>query len=206
METLSQEFTAGLPDVTTFVRLTLRLALAALMGAIVGSDRERMGKPAGLRTHMLVCMGAALFVIAPSQSGMAIADASRVIEGLAAGVGFLGGGAILKLSAEREILGLTTAATIWMTAALGVTVGLGRIGLALVAVTFTWITLSLVGLVERRRTTRRLPRSDAHARSLQRLAPLVRAPHDARRPCARDAPCGNRRGRRPAAIRGLPGP
>ena len=135
----------------TFTRLALRLGLAAVLGAIVGSDRERMGKPAGLRTHMLVCMGAALFVIAPSQSGMAIADVSRVIQGLAAGVGFLGGGAILKLSTEREILGITTAATIWMTAALGVAIGLGRIGLALVAVTFTWITLSLVGRAERRR-------------------------------------------------------
>ena len=150
METLSQEFTAGLPDAATFTRLAMRLALAAALGAIVGYDRERMGKPAGLRTHMLVCMGAALFVLAPSESGMAIADVSRVIQGLAAGVGFLGGGAILKLSTEREILGLTTAATIWMTAALGVAIGLGRIGLALVAVAFTWITLSLVALAERR--------------------------------------------------------
>jgi len=150
METLSQGFTAGLPDAATFTRLALRLALAAVLGAIVGYDRERMGKPAGLRTHMLVCMGAALFVLAPAESGMGSADVSRVIQGLAAGVGFLGGGAILKLSAEREILGLTTAATIWMTAALGVTVGLGRIGLAIVAVAFTWVTLSLVGLAERR--------------------------------------------------------
>ena len=150
MDTLRQEFVAGLPDAVTFTRLALRLGLAAVLGAIVGSDRERMGKPAGLRTHMLVCMGAALFVLAPSESGMAIADVSRVIQGLAAGVGFLGGGAILKLSAEREILGLTTAATIWMTAALGVTVGLGHVGLAAVAVALTWGTLSLTRVVERR--------------------------------------------------------
>ena len=150
METLSQEFAAGLPDAAAFIRLVVRLGVAALMGAIVGLDRERMGKPAGLRTHMLVCTGAALFVLASTESGMAIADVSRVIQGLAAGVGFLGGGAILKLSAEREILGLTTAATIWMTAALGVTAGLGHIGLALVAVTLTWGTLRLIGLAERR--------------------------------------------------------
>lgn len=150
METLSAELTAGLPDGAAFTRLTLRLGLAAVLGAIVGYDRERMGKPAGLRTHMLVCMGAALFVLAPAESGMAIADLSRVIQGLAAGIGFLGGGAILKLSAEREILGLTTAATIWMTAALGVTVGLGRIGLALLALGFAWMTLTLIGVVERR--------------------------------------------------------
>ena len=151
MDTLRQEFVAGLPDAVTFTRLALRLGLAAVLGAIVGSDRERMGKPAGLRTHMLVCMGAALFVLAPSESGMAIADISRVIQGLAAGIGFLGGGAILKLSAEREILGLTTAATIWMTAALGVSVGLGHIGLAAVAAALTWGTLSLTHPVERRR-------------------------------------------------------
>ena len=150
MDTLRQEFLAGLPDAVTFTRLALRLGLAAVLGGIVGADRERMGKPAGLRTHMLVCMGAALFVLAPSESGMAIADVSRVIQGLAAGIGFLGGGAILKLSAEREILGLTTAATIWMTAALGVTVGLGHIGLAGVAAALTWCTLSLTRLVERR--------------------------------------------------------
>ena len=74
METLSQEFTTGLPDTATFIRLVVRLGVAAVLGAIVGLDRERMGKPAGLRTHMLVCTGAALFVMASLESGMAIAD------------------------------------------------------------------------------------------------------------------------------------
>ncbi len=143
---MSADWVSGLPDLAAAVRL----ALAALAGAVVGYDRERMGKPAGLRTHMLVCMGATLFVQAPAETGMATADLSRVIQGMAAGIGFLGGGAILKLSAEREILGLTTAATIWMTAALGVTIGLGRTGMAAVAVTFTWITLVLVAKAEKR--------------------------------------------------------
>jgi putative Mg2+ transporter-C (MgtC) family protein len=150
METLSQELAAGLPDWAGASRLALRLLLAALLGAVVGYDRERMGKPAGLRTHVLVAMGAALFVLAPIESDMQVADLSRVIQGLAAGIGFLGAGAILKLSSERQILGLTTAATIWITAALGVTVGLGHIGLALVTVALAWLTLSLGGWLERR--------------------------------------------------------
>jgi len=149
MDVLIQEFTAGW-DGPTLIRLAWRLAAAAALGAIIGMDRERMGKPAGLRTHMLVCMGAALFVLGPLQSTLPIGDMSRVIQGVATGVGFLGGGAILKLSTEREILGLTTAATIWITAALGVTVGLGHTALAVMGLAFAWITLSLVGSAERR--------------------------------------------------------
>ncbi len=150
MDAIIQELTAGWPDAPTVIRLAWRLSIAAAIGAIVGFDRERMRKPAGLRTHMLVCMGAALFVLAPLESGMAVADLSRVMQGVAAGVGFLGGGAILKLSAEREILGLTTAATIWITAALGVTAGLGHAGLAVIGVVMAWVTLSLVAVAERR--------------------------------------------------------
>ncbi len=123
----------------------MRLCAAGLLGAAIGYDREMMGKPAGLRTHMLVAMGAALFVLAPSETGMAIADLSRVVQGLAAGVGFLGAGAILKLTDEREVIGLTTAATIWMTAAVGVSVGFGRIGLAILAVALTLGTLTSCG-------------------------------------------------------------
>lgn len=150
MDTLSQELTAGWPDAQTLIRLSFRLALAAVIGAIIGFDRERMGKPAGLRTHTLVCLGAALFVLAPAETGMQVADMSRVIQGLAAGIGFLGAGAILKLNTEREILGLTTAATIWLTAALGVAVGLGRIGLALIALVFGWGVLAIGHVFERK--------------------------------------------------------
>ena len=150
MDVLTQELAAGWPDGSTMIRLAFRLGLSAVLGAIVGFDRERMGKPAGLRTHTLVCLGAALFVLAPAEADMAIADMSRVIQGLAAGIGFLGAGAILKLNAEREILGLTTAATIWLTAALGVAVGLGRIGLALIALAFAWVVLTVGTWFERR--------------------------------------------------------
>jgi putative Mg2+ transporter-C (MgtC) family protein len=135
-----------LPDLEVLVRL----GVAALVGAIVGLDREWQGKPAGLRTHVLVSAGAALFVVAAAETGTPTADMSRVIQGVAAGVGFLGAGAILKLGDSRQILGLTTAATIWMTAALGVAAGLGRLALAGAAAVLTLLTLSVLGWIEQK--------------------------------------------------------
>ena len=132
------------------LEVLIRLGVAAFVGAIVGIDRERQGKPAGLRTHVLVSAGAALFVVAAAETGMPTSDMSRVIQGVAAGVGFLGAGAILKLSDSREILGLTTAATIWMRAALGVAAGLGRLWLAAIAAILTLVTLMVLGWIENR--------------------------------------------------------
>ncbi len=149
METVIEELHLLWPAGDQLVRVAVRLSIAALLGAVVGFDRERMGKPAGLRTHMLVAVGSALFVVAPINEAMAIEDLSRVIQGVAAGVGFLGAGAILKLSGDREILGLTTAASIWMTAAIGVTAGLGQAGLAMLATIVTWIILAVLSVVER---------------------------------------------------------
>lgn len=142
------ELNAGFPDSTQLVRIIIRLAAAMLMGAIVGLQREKAGKPAGLRTHILVALGCALFVIAAAGNGMSSDGISRVIQGLASGIGFIGAGAILKLSATHEIKGLTTAAGIWMTAAIGVTVGLGELGLALLASFMTWIVLASLGMYE----------------------------------------------------------
>lgn len=136
------------PELVPDLEILVRLGVAAAVGAIVGLDRERQGKPAGLRTHMLVSAGAALFVVAAAETGTQTADMSRVIQGVAAGVGFLGAGAILKLSDARQILGLTTAATIWMTAALGVAAGLGRLSLAGTAAILTYVTLTFLGWIE----------------------------------------------------------
>jgi len=130
------------------VRITVRLIVAMIFGAVIGIQRERAGKPAGLRTHMLVALGAAVFIIASGEFGMNPDSISRVIQGLVTGIGFLGAGAILKLYDKRAVEGLTTAAGIWMTAALGVAVGLGRFGLALVATLLAWMTLSLVRQME----------------------------------------------------------
>ena len=149
MNTFFQELTGGLTDWNGIERLVIRLITALLLGAVIGYQRERSGKAAGLRTHMLVAMGCALFVIGCSES-MSTEGLSRVIQGVATGIGFLGAGAILKLRDKREIEGLTTAAGVWMTAALGVVVGLGRIGLALVSVAFTWVILALLKSLEAR--------------------------------------------------------
>ena len=150
MDIILEELTAGLPDARQLARVVIRLLVAMLLGGIVGFQREWTGKPAGLRTHMLVALGAALFVLAPEEAGMTSADLSRVIQGLATGIGFIGGGAILKLSQERDIRGLTSAAGIWMTAAMGVAVGLGRIGMALLSALLTWFILTVVGNIEHR--------------------------------------------------------
>ena len=144
MEIFLTELVTGLPDESQMARIIIRMTAAALLGAVVGIQRERMGKSAGIRTHMLVALGTTLFVIACLESGMSPSDLSRVIQGLAAGIGFIGAGAILKLRDEREITGLTTAAGIWMTAAIGVAVGLGRWGSAALGVILTWVILSII--------------------------------------------------------------
>jgi putative Mg2+ transporter-C (MgtC) family protein len=150
MDWILEELIGGLPDGRQLASLTVRLLIAMAFGSIIGLQREHSGKPAGLRTHMLVSLGAALLVIAPGEFGMDADGLSRVIQGLVTGIGFLGAGAILKLREQREVEGLTTAAGIWMTAAIGVAVGLGRLGLAFVSTIFTWITLSLIGKMEQR--------------------------------------------------------
>lgn len=148
MDILLSELFGGLQNWNEFVRVAVRLVAAAALGAVAGLQRERAGKPAGLRTHMLVSLGSAMFVVVPIELGMS--DSSRVLQGVATGIGFIGAGAILKLHESREIEGLTTAAGIWMTAAVGVAVGLGGLGIAIVASILMWIILSVLVRIERR--------------------------------------------------------
>jgi putative Mg2+ transporter-C (MgtC) family protein len=129
-------------------RVLIRLTVATLLGAVVGLERHREGKYAGLRTHMLVALGSALFVLIPQEASMTTADLSRVIQGVAAGIGFLGAGTILKLEGEHRIEGLTSAASVWVTAAIGMSVGAGWIWPAVVAVVWAWIILSIIHQVE----------------------------------------------------------
>ena len=143
LQTLQSEF-SDLPDAAQVTRILVRLSMAALLGGVLGYERERHGKAAGVRTHMLVAMGAALFVLVPQQGGMAVADMSRVIQGIVTGVGFLGAGAIIKRHSEEDVQGLTTAAGVWMTAAIGIACGLGR---ETTAVLSTLLTLVVLGLV-----------------------------------------------------------
>lgn len=104
VNTILSEF-SDIPDANQLSRITLRLLVAAVLGGLLGFERERQGKSAGVRTHMLVALGAALFVLVPQQSGATDADLSRVVQGLIAGVGFLGAGAIIMGTREVETRG-----------------------------------------------------------------------------------------------------
>jgi putative Mg2+ transporter-C (MgtC) family protein len=141
-------------DIAQLTRIVVRLTLAAVLGFVLGFEREQQGKAAGVRTHMLVAIGSALFVLVPQQSGIVAADMSRVIQGLVAGVGFLCAGTILKQGRdEQQVQGLTTAAGLWMTAAIGMACGLGRevtaVLSALLALAVLSLVPKLVGLIER---------------------------------------------------------
>ena len=150
MDLLWQEFTAGFRDWPQFARVVLRLSVAILLGGVVGYERERAGRWAGLRTHMLVALGSALFVLIPAQGGVDMGETTRVIQGIATGIGFIGAGSILKLPDERRIEGLTTASAVWVTASVGVAAGLGFVGPAVLGVAFGWMVLRMIGLFERR--------------------------------------------------------
>jgi putative Mg2+ transporter-C (MgtC) family protein len=135
---------SDLGDAGTAASVCFRMVLAALLGGALGYERESRGKSAGVRTHMLVALGAALFVMGPSHGGFDSEPLSRVIQGIVAGIGFLGAGAIVKGKPGEEIFGLTTAASIWMTAAIGVTVGMGRGATAVLSGVLALIVLAVL--------------------------------------------------------------
>jgi putative Mg2+ transporter-C (MgtC) family protein len=141
--TVQAEFSDAV-DPEQITRILVRLLLAALLGGVLGYEREQQGKAAGIRTHMLVAMGAAMFVLVPQQGGMGIADMSRVVQGVIAGIGFLGAGAIIKSKSGENVHGLTTAAGVWMTAAIGIACGLGRESTAVISTLLALGVLSLV--------------------------------------------------------------
>lgn len=160
MNILWDELTYGLPNLQQLIHVVVRLAAAGLLGAAVGFQRERAGKSAGLRTHVLVALGTALFVTAGGGAGMSPDALSRVLQGIITGIGFIGAGSILKLERERSIHGLTTAAGIWMTAAIGVAAGLGSLGVALIGTALTVLVLSMVGTSDRPEPVSDHPPSD----------------------------------------------
>lgn len=139
---------ADLPGVAEVTQIVLRMLLAALLGGLVGFQRERVGKSAGLRTHMLVSLGSAFFVMIPYQAGMPIADLSRVIQGVVTGVGFLGAGTILKRETDEQIEGLTTAAGLWLTAAVGSAAGMGREASAVLGTVLALLILAFLPRVK----------------------------------------------------------
>ena len=158
-ETIIAEF-SDLPDAAQVTRILLRLTLAALLGALLGVEREQKGKAAGVRTHMLVAMGSALFVLISQQAGMDSADLSRVVQGLIAGIGFIGAGTIIKGNDDQKVKGLTTAAGIWLTAAIGMAAGMGREATAVLSTLLTLGIFTLMPFLVRR---------------LEKPAPLIEA-------------------------------
>ncbi len=142
-QTIQAEF-SDLSDVSHVTRVVLRLTLASLLGGLLGFEREHRGKAAGVRTHMLVASGAALFVLIPQQAGVSDGELMRVLQGLVAGIGFLGAGSIIKSTGTEQVTGLTTAAGIWFTAAIGVAAGMGREASAVLSTLLALFILSLV--------------------------------------------------------------
>ncbi|MDO9438112.1 MAG: MgtC/SapB family protein [Hydrogenophaga sp.] len=138
--TVQAEF-GDFAEVERITRATWRMGEALVLGAAIGWDRERRDAEAGLRTHMLVALGAAMFVLIPMEAGMDKDQLSRVVQGLVSGIGFLGAGAVLKDQEEGRIHGLTTAASLWATAAIGLAAGMGLTGTALLATVFILVVL-----------------------------------------------------------------
>ena len=132
----------------TAVQLAVRLVVAGLLGAVIGWNRGRAGKDAGLRTHVLVAVGAAGFIAFPTQAGFGSDALSRVIQGMLAGIGFLGAGCVVKAEGGH-VRGLTTAAGIWATTAMGAAAGSGRLGTAALIGIASWVALVGLKSIER---------------------------------------------------------
>ena len=119
--------------------ILLRLVVAAIAGGLIGLEREVVHKPAGVRTHMLVSLGSALFVLVTIQEFKY--DAARIIAGIATGIGFLGAGTIFK--AKNDVHGLTTAASVWAVSAVGLAIGLGYYLMTVTAAVLILVVLQL---------------------------------------------------------------
>ncbi|MBD3885070.1 MgtC/SapB family protein [Phormidium tenue FACHB-886] len=140
-------------DPSDWFIILARVSLAIFTGGLVGLERQLEHKPAGLRTHMLVSLGAAMFVMTGLQLGAGTDNVGRVMQGIVAGIGFLGAGEIFAKSRtnphEVKIQGLTSAAAIWVSASLGVASGVGLWQIALTGAIATVFILQVVKLVEK---------------------------------------------------------
>jgi putative Mg2+ transporter-C (MgtC) family protein len=157
MARLMDELSNSLPDLTHLMRIVGRLTVALIIGAGIGLQRQLTHKSAGVRTHMLVALGTALLLVSATDAGLASSDVSRIVQGIITGIGFLGGGAILKLTDHQEIRGLTTAAGIWLTAAASAAAGLGQTVAALIGLAFALIVLVVMGKLDRHLNPKKPP-------------------------------------------------
>ena len=137
----------ALPDAATMTVILVRVMVAAALGAVIGWERELKGRAAGLKTHILVSVGSALFVLAPTLAGVDGGDNTRVMQGIVSGIGFLGAGAILRSRGGERVEGLTTAASIWLTAAIGMAAGIGQEMVALVTTVLAFLVVGAVPML-----------------------------------------------------------
>ena len=149
LTTLREEF-VDVTDAAQLTRSAVRLLVAVLLASLIGLERERHGSGAGLRTHMLVALGVALIIVAAQQSGAGASELSHVLQGVLAGIGFLGAGAIIKQSEQVHVKGLTTAASIWATAAIASAAGLGHVITAMLATLLALVILRVLLRLEHR--------------------------------------------------------
>ncbi|CAH2807720.1 MAG: Mg(2+)-transport-ATPase-associated protein MgtC [uncultured Caballeronia sp.] len=136
-----------------FADAVLRMLSAILIGCVIGIDRDLHGKPTGMKTLGLVSLGACIATMCAQGFSMTLssdADVSRAVQGIVTGVGFLGAGVILQNPRENRVRGLTTAASIWMTAAVGIVCGLGVWSVAIIAMILMIAVLTLGRVVEKR--------------------------------------------------------
>jgi putative Mg2+ transporter-C (MgtC) family protein len=144
-----------------WLAIAFRMIFALFVGGIVGWNRQREHKPAGLRTHMLVSLGSALYVMIPIYLSLSNNNSSEIlsrgiqgaIQGVATGVGFLGAGEIIhqprRVNSKAKITGLTSAAAIWVSSALGATVGVGLYPIAILGLIFAWLVIEVVKKFEK---------------------------------------------------------
>jgi len=128
-----------------------RVVLAFALGSIIGLEREKKGRSAGFRTHILVCVGSALIMIVSLYmhdlyGGVASLDPARIAAGVITGIGFLGAGAIIR--SQEQVRGITTAASIWVSSAIGLAVGCGLVAISIVVVIIAFVTLYFLKVVE----------------------------------------------------------
>ena len=137
------------------IDMLIRLSVATGLGFLLGIERELRGKPAGLRSHMLVAMGSAAFVMVGMEIMFATAtgdpsariDPTRIVEGVVGGIGFLGAGSIIQ--ARGNVQGITTGASIWIAGAVGVSSGVGNLPLAGLVAAFALVTVAVLGHFEK---------------------------------------------------------
>jgi putative Mg2+ transporter-C (MgtC) family protein len=131
----------------------VRIVLAVVLGGIIGLEREKKGRSAGLRTHILVCTGSSLIMLVSLYifeiyQGKVAVDPSRIAAGVVTGIGFLGAGTIM--ASNEGVRGLTTAASIWVSSAIGLAVGCGFFSAAVIGTTVTFVTLAFLKRIEKR--------------------------------------------------------